>query len=381
VKHAKREVEDPHTLTLKQLCRTLKYVGEPETDDEWQRFCEISGLDDLREVVPKAIRASQALYADRERQGDPEELLRDAPEFVGVLTVKWASAIITSRMFFSELRQFLRDKYDERLLRQLKSVPPWWRHEEYDPALFRHLAKFGFARPCVMLAETPFLELVPDKAKRQVQERAAKSMGKCRRLKIDKQWIRESTPLELLCSKRRMQDHVKGIVSDLTVELAPAIRLEIEEKYMRPLNLPRILDQSIVESLGSGKFGAVNNYLYRVGFRARYRLANKIYTCKVVDDLMEPFEILTEQNMRFGGASPPEAWAEALRDENLPADPYEMFGIGLIPIRYWMQKGLGDEKVYSHRPIRFETQQRLDVRPAAGPHGWAPQIRKPIRRT
>jgi hypothetical protein len=41
-------------------------------------------------------------------------------------------------------------------------------------------------------------------------------------------------------------------------------------------------------------------------------------------------------------------------------DPYELFGIGLVTVRYWLQKGLGDQKVKDYNPITFQEEQDSD---------------------
>ena len=40
----------------------------------------------------------------------------------------------------------------------------------------------------------------------------------------------------------------------------------------------------------------------------------------------------------------------------LPSEvhPYEMFGVGCPPIRFWLQKNLGFRKVLGYRSIEFE---------------------------
>jgi hypothetical protein len=43
--------------------------------------------------------------------------------------------------------------------------------------------------------------------------------------------------------------------------------------------------------------------------------------------------------------------------QGITQDPYELFALGLPPVRYWLQKKLQDARVMGYKTIKFEAEK------------------------
>jgi hypothetical protein len=344
-----------------RIVTNLRYFGEPESDADWDNFASLCESDDLREIVPLVFAGAQALLADP--QGEPEDLFRDCPDLIGVMTVKRAESIVNSANWFRRFRSFFPARFT--LDRDLTPVPDWWDHAAFDLPLFEHLAKCGFARPCVLLAREPFFALVPEKLRSKVQNGAEKQS----RVKV------KVENLALLLSKRDLKFHVDAIMNEMVAEVIPGIVITLKPQEMRPPDLPKIIGDVLIQSLGDGQFAAINGYLYRPGFYAKSRYNGKAYVCTISEDAFAPFEIANEDGSKFAGASPPEVWERVLPD-GINQDAFELFAIGLPPVRFWLQKKLGNARVMGYKPIKFEA-EKDEIKLSGGGMSFMSRVGRP----
>jgi hypothetical protein len=279
---------------------------------------------------------------------DPKRLFKETPELIGIVNFKVADSIINACNWANRFRAFYPERFDQSRLGLLRAFPEWWDHLSLDIALFEHVAHFGFSRPSTMLSRPPFSDLLPGKNRDAVSRAAVKERETGKRVKC-------SLPsnLSFLLSKKELRNHIDAIIHDLAVDDIPEIRVNLDRKSLRSVALPRIFNEALIEALGTGEFGVVNGYLYRIGFKSRVRYCSNEYSCRIVENSLAPFEIVSNTGSKSSGATPSEAF-EGCLGGHFDGDAYELFGIGVPVVRYWLQEALGDRRVVDYRTIKFE---------------------------
>jgi superfamily II DNA/RNA helicase len=264
--HSKKEVarvepeppKDPEAQRLSIVATLLRYCGEPDSDELWDMFYQVTSIPEVRDYVQRILIGARTVLSEPDR--DPKRLFKETPELIGIVNFKVADRVINACNWASRFRAFYPEKFDPSRLDLLRPLPEWWDHIALDIPLFRHVSSFGFSRPSTLLSEPPFSDLVPAKNREAVSRAAAKERETGKRVKSN-----VPSNLSFLLSKKELRNHIDAIIHDLAIDDTPELRISLDRKALRGV-LPRIFNEALIEAIGTGEFGVVNGYLYRIGF-------------------------------------------------------------------------------------------------------------------
>lgn len=357
------------------ITKALTLFGYPNTPQIWELFHSYVKMEDATQLTKKIINKSKDLLRSSSR--DPSIEFKDAA-FKETLKYELADQIMDTIRWMSTFRKFYVNKFPnvKSKLSTLKSKHDFWKHEDFDPVLFDHLNLYGFSQPSNLLIKQPFFSAIPDKFKNLVKECANSE-------KADNQPVdfTDFEPLAFISSPEKLRAEVQSIMHDLTFDKTEQIVIQINKKKTQSLNLPMIIDEIMIESLGTGKFSCTNGYLYRTGFRAHLHYGSRKFITYITDSNYAPFEV--EYNgEKTNGPSIPELWQTIFGDEKFEGDPYMKFGIGIPLVRFWMQKQLGSQKLLDYKMIIFEDPKEAQANEdkASNPPPSVPMIPKARRK-
>lgn len=351
----------------------LKRFGIPSTDELWQFFSEISSLPDAVDVAKEVIDAATKLLCG-------EELPEGSP-LHEVLNFDTANEIYDLSHWFTRFRHFfteeLRTIQDlDQKIAKLKAIPQWWRHEALDMKFFEHVYRYGTARPCTLLSNPPFIDLVPESDRQLVATSAAEEAQKHIPVEI------ETAPkLSVFIYEEEVRSCIDELITNLIVADRGLVTVVLETRVPEKPQLPYASGPTIVESLGSTEMYVIDGFLYTYDFQSRVKLDQGTFVCRIQKNNLHPFVISCPENRVVAKASPVEAWEEAV---GLPSDvdPYVLFGIGLPVVRFWLQaiRKHNNKAVSGYIDIVFEEQKKpeeekaqsqdddlLDILPSIGP--------------
>ena len=345
----KRE-EDPHILHLKRIAKALILYGEPHAQNinEFEQYCSTSNNDD-QPLINKIIQGTEKLLSSKNR--NPDIVFEDQRE------LKWineqiADKILTTVKWFQKFHNFYSNIYNSSKLADLTPNPKWWRHENYDPIIFDHVDKYGFSRMFSLITKPEFIIHLNTESQRLAREIAKEEQTQNKTHNAN---LSDADEIKFLYKKVELMKFIDIIVDDMQEE-PPQVVVVVDPSELK-FELPKILGNSFIESLGEGEFRAIDGYLYRQGFLIQVKYQNSTYKCSITNSGYTPFSVTTPNGREFSGNTPLDAWSKALDGKVPTSNPFELFGIGLPSVRYWMQKELGDKRVSDYRTITFENKK------------------------
>ncbi|KAH0795145.1 Type III restriction enzyme, res subunit family protein [Histomonas meleagridis] len=357
-KHTKRIVEKKEDETPKEIqisprllsiTKTIKYFGIPKSEEHCNLFAEFANVNDPMEDLKNIIISAEELLSSQDF--NPTVVFYEKPEF-SFMTYSIANSIINAKKWFDRFNEFFENEFEKVDFKSLQSQTDWWNHYEMDPILFQHIYKFGFSKPCTLVIQQPFLHLIPEEEIEQYQIGSEKEINENIKGKINN----VNPRLAIFFSKKQLMAQIDSIISYIIESKIPSPKIQLKSKYFQDIILPFTIKDTIIEALGTGEFFSIFGYLCQIGFRSRIKYENKTYYCRVIDNILFPFEVqMHGEQLKGRGDTPKMAIEKAIGGELPPEiNPFELFGIGCPPIRFWLQKNLGIKKVTGYKSIEFE---------------------------
>lgn len=333
------------------IAKAIKYFGVPNSEESWSIFSEFSKEENPQEDVQKIIQFSEALLSSQEY--NPELVFSDNKEFV-FLTYEYANKLISTKKWFENFNKFYKEKFNENMIKSLKSQTTWWNHVEMDPVLFSHISKYGFSRPNTLLSNKELKHLCSDEDITQIKSNIQEETTNHKIIKI------QSNPKnKIFYHREQLMEQIDSIISEiLKTPPSSTPTISLKSKYFESFNLPFTVKgkDTVIESLGKGKFFSQEGYLNQVGFRSRVVYESKTYYCRITDNSLYPYEIQSHGiQTKYRGKTPIEAIEKAI-GKPLPQsiNPYEFIGIGYAPIRFNLQKMLNFNNILDYQYINFK---------------------------
>lgn len=339
------KIQDPRVAKLELLSKAICLFGHPNNEDTWAQFeqyCSADNdeyLDDVRYLIDAAHRLLSS------KTQDPETVFDDEKELI-FMTKTLANEIAVACKWFEAFRSFYPTQFNSDRLNTIDSHPDWWDHS-FDPILFEHINLFGFSRPYTLLSRSPFLRRLPSSSVDRVLQYAQYEDQNNHTTYQQP----DLNPFELFVQKNELKKQIDLIINDLSNETIQQLSISIPKKQIAKFELPKILSNVYIMSLGNGDFCAIDGYLYRSGFECKVKHGGSEYKCLVTQTSYMPFQI-TQNQRKYTAETPLKAWEQVL--DKCDQNPFDLFGLGLPWVRYFYQQQLNGKRVSGYRSINFD---------------------------